>query len=67
MAERMSAAHRAVVPASVTLHARVGAWHGRQRPLLRLVRALLHACAAEPATPIAGSMPGARRCCATTT
>ena len=49
MAERMSAAHSAVVPASVTLRARVGAWHGRDRPLLRLIRALLHACAAEPA------------------
>jgi len=40
MAERMSAAHRAVVPASVTLRARIGAWHGRDRPLLRLIRAL---------------------------
>lgn len=49
MAERMSAAHRAVVPASVTLRARIGAWHGRDRPLLRLIRALLHACAVEPA------------------
>jgi pyruvate dehydrogenase E2 component (dihydrolipoamide acetyltransferase) len=49
MAERMAAAHAAVVPASVTLRARVRAWHGRERPLLRLMRALLHACAAEPA------------------
>lgn len=49
MAERMSAAHRAVVPASMTLHARIHAWHGRDRPLLRLIRALLHACTVEPA------------------
>lgn len=49
MALRMAASHREVVPASVTDRALVRAWHGRERPLIRLIRALVHACRVEPA------------------
>jgi 2-oxoisovalerate dehydrogenase E2 component (dihydrolipoyl transacylase) len=49
MARRMAEAHQRVVPASLTRQACVGAWFGRERPLLRLVRALVHACQVEPA------------------
>lgn len=48
MAERMSDAHRRVVPATVTGEADVHAWANDARPLTRLVRAIGRACTAEP-------------------
>jgi len=49
MALRMAASHREVVPASVTSRALIRAWYRRERPLVRLIRALVHACRVEPA------------------
>ena len=49
MAENMARAGREVVPATVTGWADAGAWFTRQPPLLRLVLAVAHACAEEPA------------------
>jgi pyruvate dehydrogenase E2 component (dihydrolipoamide acetyltransferase) len=48
MAERMSDAHRRVVPATVTGEADVHAWAEYARPLDRLVRAVGKACTIEP-------------------
>ena len=49
MAENMARAGREVVPATVTGWADVSAWFGQQPPLLRLVLAVVSACAREPA------------------
>jgi pyruvate dehydrogenase E2 component (dihydrolipoamide acetyltransferase) len=49
MAENMARAGREVVPATVTGWADVSAWFGQQPPLLRLVLAVVSACAQEPA------------------
>ncbi|MEQ8652080.1 MAG: dihydrolipoamide acetyltransferase family protein [Kiloniellales bacterium] len=49
MAINMERAHAAVVPASVTDEADIHAWSAETDPTLRLVRALVAACRAEPA------------------
>ena len=49
MARNMSRAHARVVPATVTDEADVHAWPAGEAPLPRLVRAVVAACAAEPA------------------
>ncbi len=48
MAIRMADAHARVVPASVTDEADISAWTATQKPLPRLVRALIHGCRLEP-------------------
>ncbi|MEZ5557599.1 MAG: dihydrolipoamide acetyltransferase family protein [Pseudomonadales bacterium] len=48
MARRMADAHRRVVPALVTDEADISTWTDAQRPLPRLVRAIVAASAAEP-------------------
>ena len=48
MAQRMTAAHAEVVPASVTDEADIGGWQSAQDPTIRLVRAIAAACKAEP-------------------
>jgi len=48
MAARMADAHRRVVPACVTDEADVSAWSAVQKPLPRLVRAMVRGCQREP-------------------
>lgn len=48
MAERMTDAHRRVVPATVTAEADIHGWVADTRPMPRLVRALCTACKANP-------------------
>jgi pyruvate dehydrogenase E2 component (dihydrolipoamide acetyltransferase) len=48
MAQRMAAAHREVVPASVTDEADIGDWGPAEDITIRLVRAIAAACRAEP-------------------
>ena len=48
MAQRMTAAHAEVVPASVTEEADIGDWTSGQDATIRLVRAIATACKAEP-------------------
>src|SRR5215468_9910253 len=48
MAQRMTAAHAEVVPASVTDEADIGDWSVAEDATIRLVRAIAHACKAEP-------------------
>jgi len=48
MAARMADAHARVVPACVTEEADVSAWNAAQKPLPRLVRALIRGCQQEP-------------------
>jgi pyruvate dehydrogenase E2 component (dihydrolipoamide acetyltransferase) len=48
MAQRMTAAHAEVVPASVTDEADIGAWSAGEDITIRLVRAIAAACKAEP-------------------
>jgi len=48
MAQRMTAAHAEVVPASVTEEADIGDWTSGQDATIRLVRAIAAACKAEP-------------------
>jgi 2-oxoisovalerate dehydrogenase E2 component (dihydrolipoyl transacylase) len=48
MAQRMTAAHAEVVPASVTEDADIGDWMSGQDITIRLVRAIASACKAEP-------------------
>ena len=48
MATRMADAHARVVPASVTEEADVSAWTAAQKPLPRLVRALVRGCQRQP-------------------
>jgi 2-oxoisovalerate dehydrogenase E2 component (dihydrolipoyl transacylase) len=48
MAQRMTAAHAEVVPASVTDEADIGDWMLGQDATIRLVRAIACACKAEP-------------------
>jgi 2-oxoisovalerate dehydrogenase E2 component (dihydrolipoyl transacylase) len=48
MAQRMTAAHAEVVPASVTEEADIGDWMSGQDITIRLVRAIASACKAEP-------------------
>jgi pyruvate dehydrogenase E2 component (dihydrolipoamide acetyltransferase) len=48
MAQRMTAAHSEVVPASVTDEADIGEWPSGEDPTIRLVRAIAAACKAEP-------------------
>lgn len=49
MAERMSAAHVEVVPATVTGWAEIDPWFGKTAPVPRLVRAVVQACRRVPA------------------
>jgi pyruvate dehydrogenase E2 component (dihydrolipoamide acetyltransferase) len=49
MARTMAAAGAAVVPATLTEQADIGAWEEDINPTLRLIRAVCVACAAEPA------------------
>jgi pyruvate dehydrogenase E2 component (dihydrolipoamide acetyltransferase) len=49
MAKAMAASGAAVVPATVTDRADITAWGADETPMLRLVRAVCAACAAEPA------------------
>jgi pyruvate dehydrogenase E2 component (dihydrolipoamide acetyltransferase) len=48
MAQRMTAAHAEVVPASVTEEADIGDWPTGEDATIRLVRAIAVACKAEP-------------------
>jgi pyruvate dehydrogenase E2 component (dihydrolipoamide acetyltransferase) len=48
MAQRMAAAHREVVPASVTDEADIGGWAAGEDATIRLVQAIAAACKAEP-------------------
>jgi 2-oxoisovalerate dehydrogenase E2 component (dihydrolipoyl transacylase) len=48
MAQRMTAAHAEVVPASVTEEADIGEWSAGEDATIRLVRAIATACTAEP-------------------
>jgi len=48
MAQRMTAAHAEVVPASVTDEADIGDWSIAEDTTIRLVRAIAGACKAEP-------------------
>jgi len=48
MAQRMTAAHAEVVPATVTEEADIGAWAQGEDVTIRLVRAIAAACKAEP-------------------
>ena len=48
MAQRMTAAHAEVVPASVTEEADIGDWASGEDATIRLVRAIAAACKAEP-------------------
>ena len=48
MAQRMTAAHAEVVPASVTDEADIGEWPSGEDATIRLVRAIAAACKAEP-------------------
>ena len=48
MAQRMTAAHAEVVPASVTDEADIGDWSAAQDTTIRLLRAIASACRAEP-------------------
>src|SRR4029453_13128663 len=48
MAQRMTAAHAEVVPASVTEEADLGDWTSAEDATIRLVRAIATACKAEP-------------------
>jgi pyruvate dehydrogenase E2 component (dihydrolipoamide acetyltransferase) len=48
MAQRMTAAHAEVVPASITDEADIGNWGPAQDATIRLVRAIAAACRAEP-------------------
>jgi 2-oxoisovalerate dehydrogenase E2 component (dihydrolipoyl transacylase) len=48
MAQRMMAAHREVVPASVTEEADIGDWVPNEDVTIRLVRAIAAGCKAEP-------------------
>jgi len=48
MAQRMTAAHAEVVPASVTDEADIGSWNQGEDVTIRLVRAIAVACRAEP-------------------
>jgi 2-oxoisovalerate dehydrogenase E2 component (dihydrolipoyl transacylase) len=48
MAQRMTAAHAQVVPASVTDEADIGNWAPGEDATIRLVRAIAAACKAEP-------------------
>src|SRR5215510_13071461 len=48
MAQRMTAAHAEVVPASVTDDANIGAWPVGEDATIRMVRAIAVACKAEP-------------------
>jgi pyruvate dehydrogenase E2 component (dihydrolipoamide acetyltransferase) len=59
MAKAMAAAGAAVVPATLTDLADVGAWDTAGNPSLRLIRAIAAACAAEPA--LNARFDGARR------
>jgi len=61
MAERMSQAGAAVVPATVTEEADISAWDAAQQPMVRLVRALTAACTAEPALNAGFDAAGPRR------
>ena len=49
MAQRMSQAHREVVPAAVVDDADIGDWAGDEDLTVRLIRAMAMACRAEPA------------------
>lgn len=48
MAQRMTAAHAEVVPASVTEEADIGGWASGEDATIRLARAIAAACKAEP-------------------
>jgi pyruvate dehydrogenase E2 component (dihydrolipoamide acetyltransferase) len=48
MAQRMTAAHAEVVPASVTEEADIGGWASGEDATIRLMRAVAAACRAEP-------------------
>jgi len=48
MAQRMTAAHAEVVPASVTDEAEIGDWSVAEDATIRLLRAIAGACKAEP-------------------
>jgi pyruvate dehydrogenase E2 component (dihydrolipoamide acetyltransferase) len=48
MAQRMTAAHAQVVPASVTDEADISGWRADEDATIRLVRAMAAACRAEP-------------------
>lgn len=48
MAQRMTAAHAEVVPASVTDEADIGDWSPAEDATIRLLRAIASACKAEP-------------------
>jgi pyruvate dehydrogenase E2 component (dihydrolipoamide acetyltransferase) len=49
MAQRMTAAHAEIVPATVTEDADIDDWHKGEDVTIRLVRAIAAACKAEPA------------------
>ena len=49
MARAMTLSRAAVVPATLTDHADIGAWGAHQNPTLRLVRAICAACTVVPA------------------
>ena len=59
MAKAMAASGASVVPATLTEVADIGGWGERENPTLRLVRAIVAACAAEPA--LNARFDGARR------
>jgi 2-oxoisovalerate dehydrogenase E2 component (dihydrolipoyl transacylase) len=48
MAQRMAAAHAEVVPTTVTEEADIGGWAGGADATIRVVRAMVAACQAEP-------------------
>jgi 2-oxoisovalerate dehydrogenase E2 component (dihydrolipoyl transacylase) len=48
MAQRMAAAHASVASASVTDEADIGDWHAGEDITIRVVRAIVEACKAEP-------------------
>lgn len=49
MAQTMAASHASIVPATVTDRADITSWPDDMKPMPRLVRAIVAACAAEPA------------------
>ena len=62
MAQRMSQAHREVVPAGVCDDADIGDWAANEDISVRLIRAIAAACRAEPAGSIAHrSMTGSAK------